>query len=212
MFTKVSDSCQIPCLSALYEKFFHDVTHGTFVEVGGHDGVSFSNTWGLAENGWRGLYYEPIRELCEACRVTHAKNDVTVVQTCVGSYNGEIKLYTGVMCSTSKHVMETDMFNYGMSEAKFLISDVCTLDKSLTSYNINSEFELLVIDVEGAELDVLAGINLDFWKPHMIIIEACKNHPDVRFRVNSAEIDKIITSHGYREEWFDGINSVYVHV
>ena len=46
-----SPSCQIPHLNDFYQKYFGDLSHGTFVEVGGNDGYSWSNTWHLGRNG-----------------------------------------------------------------------------------------------------------------------------------------------------------------
>jgi len=65
---KLSKSCQIPNLKKIYREIFGDCAFGTFVEVGAFDGESFSNTSGLADFGWRGLYIEPISEFAIQCK------------------------------------------------------------------------------------------------------------------------------------------------
>ena len=59
-FFRSSPSCQIDNISELYEVFLTTKLDGVFVEVGAFDGYTFSNTWGLAQRGWRGIYVEPI--------------------------------------------------------------------------------------------------------------------------------------------------------
>ena len=92
IYSVLSPTCQIPNLNAIYEKYFADRI-GTFVEVGGNDGLLWSNTWGLAEAGWTGLYLEPVGELVKQCRLIHAHNKVTVIQTAVAIYDGLVTLY-----------------------------------------------------------------------------------------------------------------------
>lgn len=47
-------SCQLGHLWLLLSRYLGERTHGTFVEIGGYDGLTFSNTWGLAARGWHG--------------------------------------------------------------------------------------------------------------------------------------------------------------
>ena len=56
--TKVpnSNKCQIPNLADIYLENFGYKRDGYFVEVGAYDGVSWSNTFGLAAIGWGGRY------------------------------------------------------------------------------------------------------------------------------------------------------------
>src|SRR5262245_29035772 len=56
----VSNSCQIPNLREQYESLGLSPHTGYFVEVGAFDGESFSNTSFLADQGWSGLYVEPV--------------------------------------------------------------------------------------------------------------------------------------------------------
>ena len=55
-------TCQISNMWLIFETFFGQRTEGLFVEVGAFDGVLYSNTWGLAARGWRGLLIEPVPE------------------------------------------------------------------------------------------------------------------------------------------------------
>ncbi len=43
---------------------------GFFVEVGANNPFNLSQTWHLAQEGWRGILVEPIPELCNELRAT----------------------------------------------------------------------------------------------------------------------------------------------
>lgn len=210
MYTKISDSCQIPHLLDIYNKYFYSVRYGIFIEVGGYDGISFSNTWGLAEEGWRGVYYEPVNEFALKCAKVHYQNDVQVCESAVGDRNGYTKLYMGSFASINEDVARRDLYKYGMTLDNYVTVPICTLDKSLPDYSIPHGFDLLVVDVEGGELLVLAGFNLNIWHPKMIIIETCKDYPNPAWRFNARAIDDILTSHKYTEIYHDMANSIYV--
>ena len=203
---KISDTCQIPGLLNIFKKYFKD--KGIFVEVGGNDGYKWSNTWGLAEAGWRGLYYEPDKEMADKCRITHANNNVYVADIAVGSHNGITKLYKGQGgATTSRRVSETDIFDHGNSKNNYELAKVCALNQSLPQHEIPNEFELLVIDTNGDVMAVLNGLNLNIWHPKMIIVETHKDHAGWNFE--AAEIDERLSPH-YKEIYHDSINSIYI--
>jgi hypothetical protein len=48
----------------------------------------------------------------------------------------------------------------------------------LTEAEAPSDFDLLVLDLEGGELKALQGLDLSRWRPKMIIAELLDQHPD----------------------------------
>lgn len=206
-FRDPSLSCQIPGINLFYDKYFPK-KRGIFVEVGGNDGYTWSNTWHLAETGWRGIYYEPDLELSVRCINAHKRNNVTVIQKCVGSYNGEIKLYNGWGPTTNTYIAEKDLHDHGNSLSDYTMCPITTLNKSLEEEeDIRFDFDLLVIDVNGDEPLVLQGLDLDMWKPKMIIIATHKGHEKWDF--NAQVVDRML-EHWYEEIWHDHINSIFI--
>ena len=132
--------------------------------MGGNDGLLWSNTWGLAEAGWTGLYLEPIGELVKQCRLIHAHNKVTVIQTAVASYDGLVTLYPGNGATTNYHVASIDLFRHANSLDNSEVVSCLTLNTILKEREHPRKFELLVIDVNGDEPFVLDGIDLDQWQ------------------------------------------------
>ena len=93
MYYKLSKTCQIKKLSSIYEDFFGTIDNGVFVEVGAYDGESFSNTSGLADRGWSGLYIEPIKLSYENCLKRHKNNNVKVLNNAIGTEDKKVKIY-----------------------------------------------------------------------------------------------------------------------
>ncbi len=52
------------------------------------------------------------------------------------------------------------------------------LDSILNRSGIKPGFDLLVVDVEGAEEKVMKGFDIQKWKPLAILIELEDEHPD----------------------------------
>jgi FkbM family methyltransferase len=88
------------------------------------------------------------------------------------------------------------------------------LDCILAEHNVQPGFDLMVVDVEGFEEQVFNGIDLDRWKPRLLIVELCDVHPD--FAKNLAQaasarrVRNKICSNGYGEIYQDTINTVFL--
>lgn len=208
VFIRPSLSCQIPHLNEIFEQYFPGNSKGIFVEVGANDGYSWSNTWALAEIGWRGLYLEPVAKLAFECERRHAHNNVKVIRAAAGMCNGTTRLYLGEGCTTSPKVARENTFHYGNSPNNFRIVPVVSLNSILKQQEIPVDFELLVIDVDGDELGVLDGLDLDIWQPKIIIIETSNGNPNLGWDFNAQGIDNRLKTL-YSEMYHDHINSVY---
>ncbi len=198
---KVVPDCQIQGLGEIYDKYFGD-TVGTFVEVGAHDGKSYSNTYELAKAGWIGFYIEPISHMAQACRNNHEGHDVIVVEQAVSNYNGKLALYKGAdIYTANKNVLPVN---------EELLVTCTTLDKFLDVNNFEEGEgpDVLVIDVEFHEKEVLEGFTLERWKPKMVIIEAHEHHENDKFKLNAKFINDYFSS--YEKIYSDGINNIYV--
>ena len=208
IFEKQSPTCQIPGLSHFYDRYFPGKKAGIFVEIGGNDGYLWSNTWGLDEIGWKGLYIEPVKALAKKCAAVHAKNKVTVVQMAIGDHEGEVRLYSGKGGATTNPVIaERDLFQHGNSPDNYQPVTMTTANKVLAENRIPHIFDLLVIDANGGEVEVLKGLDLDTWRPKMIIIATHKGHPG--WDINAEPIAKLLQSR-YQEVYYDSVNSIYV--
>ena len=165
------------------DKFVHEVLYphkkdGIFVDIGANDGVTLSNTYFFEKAGWTGLAVEPIpaafEKLC-------ANRQCAVVQGCVGEMPGKVKfraiegyseMLSGIVDEyDAKHAerIQKEIKEKGGSYEDIEIN--ChTLADLLQEHDINS-VDYMSIDVEGAELSILKGIDFDKVEIQAISVE-----------------------------------------
>lgn len=209
-------NCQIKNLPDIYQSIFGDI-QGKFVEVGALDCYTWSNTYGLALANWQGLMIEPQPEYFDHCKELYKDNPNIILENCcIGKKNGRTRLYLGGSLSTTKKkIIKTynsiEGMNFtGLREDNFIICDMFTLDTILKKHNWSKDFEVLSIDVEGAEIDVLNGFDLNYWQPKMIIIEVHEHHTDKRLSAKAKKVDQLLKD--YQKIYSDHINNIYVNL
>jgi FkbM family methyltransferase len=178
---RVEDHFALDDLDSKLERYL-DFDGGTFVEAGANDGVSQSNTlYFERRRGWRGLLIEPIPELAEQCRKHRPR--ACVEQSALVSADrgaGPVVMRVANLMSTvkgsMKSVAEEDLHIAAASEVQNIApyelavkSD--TLSSILDKHDIK-DVDLLTLDVEGAELSALRGIDFSRHKPRFILVEA----------------------------------------
>jgi len=147
-------------------------TEGFFIEAGAFDGLNFSVTYALEAMGWNGLLVEAIPQPAQRCaarrphsRVVHAAldkqaggtTDLWVVQD---RYGGMMS-YTKISANQMQMVrsMNRSVISVPRTTLNELLADHC------------GEIDLVVLDLEGAELDVLQAFDLSRFRPRLLLIE-----------------------------------------
>lgn len=159
----------------LIRNYFNNKKNGVFVEVGANDPTSpESQTFHLEQLlGWTGLLVEPIPYLAQL-----ARNERLGVVVCECACTSPEK--TGVLeflipkkgeeLLTGHASLEANLDEHNYSEFKKISVNAVTLSSLLAANNIK-QIDFLSIDVEGAELDVLIGADLQNTKPTLILLE-----------------------------------------
>ena len=218
-FYRPAENCQIPNLAGKWEALFGRRNHGYFVEVGAYDGENFSNTSCLADVGWSGLYIEPVSEFAERCQTRHKNNsDVSVLVAAASDREGSAELFLGDTLTTLNQdrlgVYDRIEWAKGHHSGASKTVRTSTLDTLLESQKVSARFDLLVIDVEGAEEKVLFGFDLPRWRPKVMVIELEDFHPDFEGNddivLSARRVRERLLSVGYAEYYRDGINTIFV--
>lgn len=150
-----------------------DFNGGYFVELGANDGVAQSNTlYFERERGWRGVLIEPILHNFIRCRQNRSAENHFVCAACVSSAHPQpfVKLaYANLM--TTPLGLESDIddpLQHAESGQVYLpqgestvevMASARTLGDILKDAGAPPRIDLLSLDVEGAELDVLKGLD-----------------------------------------------------
>lgn len=203
---EIDSTCQSPAIVKTFDLYFGYKTNGVFVEVGAFDGKTHGCSWGLSRAGWRGLYIEGMPEFMTQCKLNHAFNPkIEFEECCASDIDGTGKLYICGDCSSinlNEWSRAWGAGQHGNVEVPFK-----TMNTILAAHNWPSKYDVLIVDVEEAELKVLAGYDLRRWFPHLIVIELHEGNGAKGWKV--PEATRILSDYGYRKIYTDPINTVF---
>lgn len=159
----------------LIREYFGNKRNGVFVEIGANDPTSpESQSYHLeTELGWTGLLVEPIPYLAQLARDERPKAIVCECACTAPQKVGKLELLipkTEGELVTGHASLEANIDEHNYQEFESISVDAVTLGDIYSEKNIN-HIDLLSIDVEGAELDVLLGADLERTKPKLILLE-----------------------------------------
>jgi FkbM family methyltransferase len=157
---------------------------GYFIEVGGNDGISQSNTYYLEKIlGWKGVLIEPIPSLYKKCRQRRLSSRVFNYALVSNSYTGKsIKMHYAHLMSVVDGALKSDqatqdqiksgMRLQGLDETYQIEVPTKTLTEVLAEAGAPEKIDFFSLDVEGYERQVLEGLDLVRYRPEYILIEA----------------------------------------
>ena len=157
---------------------------GFFIEVGGADGYTQSNTWYLEKyKNWTGVLVEPNPDSAEMCRNNrpdskvfnyalvdreYPDSEITMVRRVV--YQGDPGLMTAAKDSPLRTNSDWLQPQTSIDKTEEFTIRTTTLDDVLESLNVKT-VDFFSLDVEGYEVQVLNGFNLEKYLPKVILIE-----------------------------------------
>lgn len=193
----------------LNENIFKNKEKGFFVEIGAHDGISFSNTYYFEKYlGWHGICIEPNPEIFK--KLT-GNRKCYCEQVCISSDFGVkeflkcsgyiLEMYSGLLSEIDpRHMRRIDdeIKQFGGSKEIILVN-CTTLSDIFLKHKINY-IDLLSIDIEGGEEAAIKTINFDKIKINIIVIEN---------NFNENKIRNFLFSKGYKHLTRVGKDDIY---
>lgn len=152
---------------------------GTFVEVGAADGYIESNTYYLEKfKHWSGILIEPIPDLYKKCVAERPRSKVFNCALVSDNYRGTtVVMRQGYLMSTVKGALGEEEEAHLGRAAYFHgtnTEEVTVPARTLTSVLKEtgvSHIDFFSLDVEGYELNVLKGLDLNIYRPTYLLIE-----------------------------------------
>jgi len=179
-----------------------------FIEIGGNDGITLSNTCYLEkEAGWKGISVEP---LPRAYRELEKNRSCITVQGAITEYDGHTAFYaiTGGPEMLSGIPEKYDPrhkrrvrknLKRQRATAEEITVPCFRLDSLLKQHAID-HVDYLSIDTEGGELDILRSIDLDAIQVEILSVE--NNY-------FNDEVECYLVGQGYRLVAIAGLDEIY---
>ncbi|MGD0411325.1 MAG: FkbM family methyltransferase [Verrucomicrobiota bacterium] len=183
---------------ALVWDYFQRKRAGFFVEVGANAPRVRSQTWLLEQQGWSGILVEPQAGCCKLLREQRPRSIVCQAACCAPQQRGTLPLYVSNnkdLSSLKKHVNDTQTQYVGTELVPALPLD------EILGQTEHPAVDFISIDVEGLELDVLLGLDLQQHQPSLLLIEDHLHSLDLHFHLGRR---------GYKLVKRSGCNSWYV--
>ena len=174
---------------------------GFYVDVGAGDPNYMSVTRWFYDQGWSGINLEPNRTFFKKL-VTSRPRDITLN---IGASDSK-----GVLAFEETSVPELSTFVDNSDASRrgaCCRTDVAPLNEVLTTHAVGRQIDFLKIDVEGWELQVLKGLDLNRFRPAIMVIEAVLPESTTP---SHHEWEPLVTESNYSMVYFDGLNRFYL--
>jgi FkbM family methyltransferase len=179
---------------------------GKFVDIGGYDGVTGSNTLFLEQwRGWSGILVEPVPgQLARAQQIRRCP----CLGLAIAAEDGEAEFieisdgYTqmsGLAATYDAHLLEQVRADPRHHENRLRVA-TRTLSRLLNEAGIPDP-DFISLDIEGGELAVLGAFPFD---RHNVTVWAIENNS------GAAEIGRIMRAHGYVLAEFCGPDEIWL--
>jgi FkbM family methyltransferase len=183
---------------AILSGIFAGQTAGTCLEVGALDGIQDSVTLYFEQQGWSCVLIEADPELAAKATLSRRARVFACAAGC-GDGTTELVLargapYLSTTRPTNAHLARIQ--NDGAKVERIEVP-IIRVDDALQQAEV-SKLDFASIDVEGAELDVLRGFNLQRWSPRVLLIED-----------NDPLVVPYLNEHGYQCFLHSGWNAFY---
>lgn len=168
--------------------FFKKKNRGFFLDIGAHDGITFSNTYFLEkERGWGGICIEPIPDVFD--KLNQNRRSINV-NSCITQKSGVVtfrrvygynEMLSGILDLMDKdHVEQIENYSTQTGDIyKDILIESKNINEILKEFKVK-KIDFLSIDTEGAEYEIIKTI--DFDKVNITFLSIENNNASTRIK------------------------------
>lgn len=179
---------------------------GFFIEVGAYDGMHLSVSYAFEAVGWKGVLIEALPEMAAKCQENRPGS--RVVQAALSAPGtGPTMRFTVAQGQEVLSYLHSDAHHQRLIQT----SKVATREVSVPVTTMNEvlrehtgPIDFASIDVEGAEVNLLSGFDLERFKPRVLLIE------DSTLAQDTPVLRYMSQKPSYRLYGTVGINRLYI--
>jgi len=175
--------------SYLNQRLFKGKKNGVFVDIGAHNGITYSNTYFYEKFlGWKGICIEPIPQvfdqlqknrncICVKGCITPKEEKLSFLQV-NGNGKVEVEMLSGIFDKYHPEHLKRVQREVAACGGSFEIIQVdgYVLNALLKKHNM-FHIDFLSLDTEGGELEILQSIDFSKFKIDVIAVENNNNTP-----------------------------------
>jgi len=182
--------------------YFKNKTDGYFIEIGGYDPFTFSNTRKLVELGWSGVYVEPSPICMKNFRTQYdANSKIELFELAItADTKGKMKFYdSGGDAISSLDKEHVDKWTKGYS-VQYTEIEVETMQIEAFLKQLKPKCNFFNLDVEGININLFRAVP-DWFLNQIDCI--CIEHD-----TNIDEISNKLSTHGFSRLQLNGENLI----
>jgi FkbM family methyltransferase len=192
---------------AIIRSLMDESIPGIYVDVGCHDPIRSSNTLSLYLHGWRGVNIDANPKLIDRFKATRLRD----VAVCAAISDTEEDVLFHEFDDALVSTLSEDMLPEWQGKWRKVRERMVrtrTLDSVLQEHlKPGEQIDLLSVDVEGHDLNVLRSIDLDQFRPKLIVVEM---HQLDLEQVTEHPVTRHLAKQGYRQIAYDSLNGYFV--
>tara|TARA_B100000963_G_scaffold254115_1_gene222703 strand:+ start:11745 stop:12452 length:708 start_codon:yes stop_codon:yes gene_type:complete len=213
-YKKISYS--LNAVDLIIDYIFKDKDKGTYIDIGAQHPISNNNTYLLFKKGWKGVNIDLDKKNIDLFNISRP-NDINL-NYAISDKEEEAELFfyhdSSPINTLNKEVQKYQKAN--IKEIKKI--KTFSLNSVLKKINFRDKIDYMNIDVEGFEEKVLAGFDLNKYKPNVISVEYLDlKMKKLEFKNNNihnilnSDIYKLFTNNNYYlVNWLHG-DLIFVH-
>ena len=183
-------------IDLILEKIFNHKNTGLYIDVGCNHPVYNNNTYNFYKKGWNGINIDVDSDSIKL--FNYFRNKDLNINSAISSKIAEHKYYF-FHSKSPLNTLDKSLANLHSVKPKEVRSiNTTTLNNVFeNSRFFNSKIDFLCIDVEGHELDVIKGLNLNKYRPNVIVVEYLNKNLK-KIEIKNLSLENVLSSELYK--------------